>query len=137
MTRAVFACAIAVAAAALLVGAACSSSSSSSAGGVTVTCPPSFDTMTCPSPPPSWKNEVEPLFAQFCTSCHGPGGVAAAQVPLGSYQDVFDNRTRSTLQIYDCLMPNTDASVPASAFPSAEQRQTMITWLDPCGAPNN
>jgi hypothetical protein len=96
-----------------------------------------LNTDTCPTPPPSWKTDVQPLFEAYCLQCHGTGQMAFAQVPLETYQDVFDNRTRSWQQIYQCLMPNLDASLPATNFPTADQRQTMVTWLDPCNAPNN
>jgi hypothetical protein len=128
--------ALAVACGASIVLAACSSSSSSS-GPATAPCPTNLTTDTCPTPPPSWKTDVQPLFEAYCLQCHGNGGMAFAQVPLATYQDVFDNRTRSWQQVYQCLMPNMDASLPALAFPTADQRQTMITWLDPCNAPNN
>ncbi len=128
--------ALAVACGASIGLAACSSSSSSNAP-APPPCPTDLTTDTCPTPPPSWKTDVQPLVEAYCLPCHGNGGPAFAQVPLATYQDVFDNRTRAWEQIYQCLMPNMDASLPAMSFPTAEQRQTMITWLDPCGAPNN
>ncbi len=100
-------------------------------------CPNLTFPSACPAPPPSWKTDVQPLFVAYCESCHGNGGVAAAQVPLATYQDVFDNRTRAWQQIANCSMPNTDASLPAMEFPSASDRQAMVTWLDVCNAPNN
>ena len=80
---------------------------------------------------------MQPLFEAYCDSCHGSGGIAAPQVPLATYQNVHDNRTRAWTAIANCGMPNTDASLPATQFPTADQRQTMVTWLDICGAPNN
>jgi len=127
----------ALAGAALVCVAGACSSSSSSSGPTMPPCPTSLQTDTCPSPLPSWKSDVQPLFEAYCLSCHGTGGVAFGQVPLETYQNVFDNRTRAWQQIYQCLMPNLDASVPATSFPTADQRQTMVTWLDPCNAPNN
>ena len=88
-------------------------------------------------PPPSWKSDVQPLFTTYCEPCHGAGGTAAQQVPLATYQNVVDNRTRSWEQISSCSMPNTDAALPATAFPTAAERQTMVTWLDICNAPDN
>ncbi len=92
---------------------------------------------TCPTPPPSFKTDVQPLFAEYCEACHGNGGPASLQVPLATYQDIVNNRTRAWEQIANCSMPNTDASLPATSFPTAEQRQTMVTWLDICNAPDN
>jgi hypothetical protein len=124
----------------LLVTVACSDASQgvsvADAGGPGP-CPNLQFPSACPSPPPSWKTDVEPLFVEYCETCHGIAGVAAAQVPLGSYQDVHANRTRSWVAISNCSMPNTDAALPAASFPTPTQRQTMVTWLDICNAPNN
>jgi hypothetical protein len=92
---------------------------------------------TCPTPPPSWKNDVQPLFIEFCEQCHGPGGQATSQAALASYADVAGNRTRAWQQIETCLMPNVDGSPPPLAYPTPAQRQTMVTWLDVCNAPDN
>jgi hypothetical protein len=131
--------ALAAGAGALLVVAAGACSSGSSSGGAAgaVDCPTLDFPTTCPTPPPSWKTDVQPLFQSYCEECHGNGGQAALQVPLATYQDVVNNRTRCWEQIYTCSMPNTDASPPATAFPTAEQRQMMVTWLDVCNAPDN
>ena len=138
MWRQVVVLAIAGGVSAVLVTAAdaCSGAGVGSGTGI-AGCPNIQFPDTCPTPPPSWKNEVQPLFTQYCSPCHGVGGPAAAQVPLATYQDVFNNRTRSWEQVYKCAMPNTDASLPATSFPTPDQRQTMVTWLDVCNAPNN
>jgi hypothetical protein len=34
-------------------------------------------------------------------------------------------------------MPNADGSPAPMAYPTAEERQTMITWMDVCNAPDN
>ena len=79
---------VAVAASAVLaLVAACSSGTSGATGdaeggsddaGIDPgPCPVLEFPSTCPTPPPSWKNEVEPLIAGFCEQCHGPGGQAA------------------------------------------------------------
>jgi hypothetical protein len=121
----------------LVVGAGACSTGSSSGGPATTPCPNLEYPSTCPTPPPSWKTDVQPLFETYCDTCHGNGGPAAASVPLATYQDVVDNRTRAWQQIGNCSMPNTDASLPATQFPTAAQRQTMVTWLDVCNAPDN
>jgi hypothetical protein len=128
---------LACAAAGVLVVGAGACSIASSGGEPPAACPNLDFPTTCPSPPPSWKGDVQALFEGYCYSCHGNGGPAAAQVPLATYSDVFDNRTRAWQQIANCSMPNTDASLPATSFPTAAQRQTMVTWLDICSAPNN
>jgi len=121
----------------VLVAAAVACSDSPSSPGPAAVCPNLDFPSACPSPPPSWKTDVQPLFETYCESCHDTGGVAAGQVPLATYQDVVNNRTRAWEQIANCSMPNTDAASPATAFPSADDRQTMVTWLDICGAPDN
>jgi hypothetical protein len=135
--RLVIGLALAGAAGAVLVAGAGACSSDSTGGGGVPGCPDIQFPDQCPTPPPSWKKDVQPLVVEYCDSCHGNGGPAALQVPLATYQDVFDNRTRSWEQVYKCAMPNTDASLAADAFPTADQRQTMVTWLDICNAPNN
>jgi hypothetical protein len=120
----------------VLVGA-CSSSSSGSSGPPAPNCTGLTAPSSCPSPPPSWKGEVQGLFASYCLQCHGDGGIAQDQVNLATYDDVFANRERVWQQIYGCAMPNVDASPPPMAFPTLDQRQIMITWADPCNAPNN
>jgi hypothetical protein len=138
LAKVILGLAVAGASGALLVFFAGACSSPSASGGpVAAPCPNLDFPSTCPSPPPSWKTDVAPLFQAYCESCHGSGGVAAGQVPLATYQDVVNNRTRSWEQIANCSMPNTDASLPAMSFPSADERQTMVTWLDICNAPDN
>jgi hypothetical protein len=131
--------ALTAAAGALLIVAAGACSSGSTSGGEAppMPCPTLDFPSACPTPPPSWKTEVQPLFEDYCEECHGNGDPAALQVPLATYQDVVNNRTRCWEQIYACSMPNTDASSPATALPTAAQRQTMVTWLDICNAPDN
>jgi hypothetical protein len=138
IARTILGLALAAGAATGLVAAAgACSGSPSSAGPAAAPCPNLDFPGICPTPPPSWKTDVQPLFEEYCNQCHGIGGPAALQVPLGTYQDVVNNRTRSWLQISNCSMPNTDASLPATSFPTADQRQTMVTWLDICNAPDN
>ena len=100
-------------------------------------CPQLDFPSTCPTPPPSWKNEVEPLIGGYCWQCHGPGGQAQNQVDLSTYALVAANRTRCWQQIETCLMPNVDGSPPPLHYPTPAQRQTMVTWLDICNAPDN
>jgi hypothetical protein len=110
---------------------------SDDAGGGPGPCPELDFPSTCPTPPPSWTNDVEPLIAGFCEQCHGPGGQAQNQVDLSTYALVAANRTRCWQQIETCLMPNVDGSPPPLHYPTPAQRQTMVTWLDICNAPDN
>ena len=117
---------------------ACSSSSSTGGGGPPApNCTGLTAPASCPSPPPSWKGEVEGLVSTYCLQCHGDGGIAQTTVNLATYDDVYANRERFWQQIYNCSMPNVDASPPPTAFPSLAERQALVTWADPCNAPNN
>ncbi len=90
---------------------------------------------TGPATPPSWQGDVQPLIATYCLTCHSDGGVAPSTFDYTSYAGVFKNRAEMLTQIYQCLMPLTDASPPA-AQPSLADRQTIVSWLV-CGAPDN
>lgn len=100
-------------------------------------CPTIQFPSTCPTPPPSWKTDVQPLVEKYCDQCHGNGSTAASQLNLSTYKDVAANRTKCWYQIYQCWMPNVDGSPPPLAYPTAGERQTLVTWMDICNAPNN
>ena len=129
----------------VFVAGACSSKPASSGGNEDASedaggpgpCPQLAFPSTCPTPPPSWQNDVKPLIVEYCDQCHAPGGQAAGQVTLGTYSDVAANRTRCWQQIETCLMPNPDGSPPPLAYPTPAERQTMVTWMDVCNAPDN
>src|SRR5579859_4182617 len=46
----------------------------------------------CPSPPPSWSKDVQPLIQQYCVMCHQPGGIGESLADLTSYTNVFRAR---------------------------------------------
>jgi hypothetical protein len=92
---------------------------------------------TCPSPPPSWKNDVEPLIQQYCWQCHDTGGSAVNTADLSTYAGVKKNDVRILQQVHDCLMPNFGATPPPMAYPTVEERNTIIAWAGVCMAPNN
>jgi mono/diheme cytochrome c family protein len=89
----------------------------------------------CPSPPPSWSKDVQPLVQQYCVMCHQPGGVGESLADLTSYTNVFRARAEITYQVSQCLMPNQDASPPPPQLSTA-QRETIVSWIG-CMAPNN
>src|SRR5437016_5335100 len=98
-------------------------------GGQDPSCPNDLPS-SCPSPTPSYRNEVAPIIAGRCLSCHAPGGQEAAR-PLTTYSQVFSNRGPILTQIFACRMP------PAgSAAPSPQERTLLLGWLV-CGAPDN
>jgi hypothetical protein len=146
ITKLVFGFSLAGAAAALVVFAACSSSSTNDFSDGLIEagtdsgpgpCPQFQFPSTCPVPAPSWETEVRPLVEKYCGQCHQTGSSAAAQLNLSNYSDVYANRTKCWYQIYQCWMPNQDGSPPPMAYPTAAERQTMITWMDVCNAPDN
>lgn len=130
-------------AAAVLVTLACSSGSSNDGGFVdggdeaAAGCPEIQFPATCPTPAPSWKNEVQGLIVKYCDQCHGNGNSASGQLNLSTYADVAGSARNDWYQIYQCWMPNAGGSPAPMAFPTAAERQTMVTWLDVCMAPDN
>jgi uncharacterized membrane protein len=84
----------------------------------------------CPTPTPSYANEVSAIFTTHCTSCHSPGGENSS-LPLDTYEQIFSNRRDVLDQVYSCLMPNT-GGVPLSS----DERAALLAWLV-CGSPNN
>jgi hypothetical protein len=89
----------------------------------------------CPTTPPSWARDVQPIIQSYCVMCHMPGGSGESLVDLTSYANVFKDRSTELTQVYQCLMPNQDASPPAARL-TTTQRETIVGWLA-CGAPNN
>ena len=121
---------VALGAASLVVAAVAACSSSSAGGGVSC---PTLST-DCPSVPPDWTTDVQPLIATYCFQCHGEGGIEQSQFDYTTYAGVYKNRAEMLTQVYECAMPPYDASPPTAAFPSAQDRQTLVAWLA-CGAP--
>jgi len=87
--------------------------------------------MECPSPPPSYQDDIEALVEQRCLSCHGPGGKAYPTLDFKSYDRVHAQRTEILSQVYNCRMPPEDG-VPLTA----DELDTLLQWLV-CGAPDN
>jgi len=85
---------------------------------------------SCPSPMPSYQNDVRPIIVNHCLKCHSPGGQEAT-IDFTTYQNVFTQRGPILTQIYSCRMP------PAGeARPTTQERTTFLGWLV-CGSPNN
>jgi hypothetical protein len=90
------------------VASACTThSGGSDAGG----CPNDLPA-SCPSPPPSYKNQVAAIIESRCVLCHNP-------------QTMLD-------QVYHCMMPPLDGG---TMLPESE-RVALLGWLV-CNAPDN
>jgi hypothetical protein len=89
----------------------------------------------CPSPsadgggPPSYQTDVQPILANRCYGCHGPGGIEVSSINLTTYHGVISNDV--VAQLSECFMPPPDAGQPTPA-----ERQTLFEWIA-CGEPNN
>jgi hypothetical protein len=114
---------------------ACSSSSTSNPN--CPTCSGIVNPSTCPTPTPSWTNDVEPLVVKYCWQCHGTGGSAQGNADLSSYAGVKKKAPTVLQQVSSCLMPNCGASPPPMAYPTIAERNTIIAWAGVCGAPDN
>jgi hypothetical protein len=99
----------------------------------TISCP--IISTSCPSPPPSFAKDVEPLIQNYCVMCHSPGGTGEKFADLRTYTGVWMTRTEVQSQVYHCYMPNEDASPPPPTLTNA-QRETIVAWVA-CNAPNN
>lgn len=91
----------------------------------------------CPMPTPSWQNDVEPLIEKYCWQCHANGGIDQAQIDLSTYAGVKKNAVTILQQVDQCLMPNFGATPPPKAYPTADERNTIIAWAGVCMAPDN
>jgi hypothetical protein len=85
----------------------------------------------CPAEPPSYANEVAPIFAAHCNQCHS-GEEPTGPWPLKNASDIGDWSSSIKADLEDCLMPPPDSDAPLSDA----DRQTLHVWLS-CGAPNN
>ncbi len=95
----------------------------------------SIISQNCPAPPPSFSKDVQPLIQNYCVMCHSPGGIGEPTADLTSYAGVYKARAEVQQQVYQCLMPNQDASPPPPKLTS-DQRETIVAWVA-CDAPNN
>jgi hypothetical protein len=117
--------AVQVAGVAVVAGVFSACSASSNQG--TPECP--TVAATCPSPPPSYKTDVQPIIQSHCYACHGPGGIEVSKFDLTTYQGVAENDVSG--EIGGCFMPP-----PGNEQPTADERQTLLDWVA-CGQPNN
>jgi hypothetical protein len=87
---------------------------------------------TCPSPPPSFVAEVNPIVQSVCVPCHGPGGIEATR-PYLTYEDMkaFGPFTTMYSQVLGCTMPKAPQQ-----FMGNDDRQRLLEWFA-CGEPDD
>ena len=114
-----------------MLAVACSGGGSGANDPAQASCPNTGD-LTCPSPPPSYKADIQPIIEKHCYGCHGPGGVEVSSINLTTYAEVARRRSDIGFQITHCRMPQPDAG-PLTL----DEMKTFAEWLGPCSAPNN
>jgi hypothetical protein len=97
--------------------------------GSSVPCPNDLPA-ACPSPVPSYSQNVAPIIAAHCLKCHAPGGQESSK-DFTTYGNVFSQRQAILTQFYSCRMPP-----EGEPRPTAEERALLLGWLV-CGSPNN
>jgi hypothetical protein len=114
------------------------SSGSESAGDAGAECMPLQEPATCPSPPPSYKNEIQFIVANYCAQakCHAPGGAESVH-DFTTYQGVYDDHLTFAEQLLMC--PSSSAGMPPLGYPqpTTAQRIDLITWASVCKALDN
>jgi hypothetical protein len=94
---------------------------------------PNLTPDACPSPMPSWTNQIEPLMHRDCAPCHFEGGVATVN-PLYDYESytrVHFQLTTMLQFVGNCCMPPLDGAALTN-----QDRAALLAWLI-CGAPDN
>jgi hypothetical protein len=136
VSRVIRACAAAVALAGAPLG--CSSADSATPIDAGAACMPLNPPATCPSPPPSYKGEIQFIVADYCAQakCHAPGGAESVH-DFTTYQGVFDDHLTFAEQLAMC--PSSSSGMPPLGYPqpTAAQRLDLITWASVCKAPDN
>jgi hypothetical protein len=112
-----------------LVAALLGCSSSTTPPSTTATdlaCPAAPD--SCPTPMPSYTNDVLPIMQTDCIPCHSTntGGKDESTYVLAAGQE-----SSILFQVNDCLMPPS-----GSPQLSTDARNTLLGWIE-CGAPDN
>jgi hypothetical protein len=86
----------------------------------------------CPSTPPSWKTQVQPLVDTACSPCHFNGGSGTGNgFDYSTSEGLRHGLTTALTDVHACVMP------PSGAAPlSMADWETLLEWLG-CGAPDN
>jgi hypothetical protein len=117
---------------------ACSGGSPSSSDDAGSECMPVNPPTTCPSPPPSYENEIALIVATHCagSNCHSRGGSEALH-DFTTYKGIYDDHLTFANQVSLC--PSSSSGMPPLGYPqpTTAQRLALVTWASVCGAPNN
>lgn len=118
--------------------AACGGGSSTAAGDDAGQCMPVVPPTTCPSPPPSYKNEIQYIVASSCAGakCHQDGGAESVK-DFTTYQGLSADHLTVAQQV--ALCPSSSSGMPPPGYPqpTAAQRLALVAWAGICRAPNN
>jgi uncharacterized membrane protein len=112
--------------------AACSASTGDGSSCTKATLP-----AACPTPPPSFSADVQPIIEQYCYGCHAQGGVEVSQYDFSKMAIVRDNRDVIATELSVCSTTSSGMPPPDAGQPSVAQRETVIAWATVCGAPDN
>jgi hypothetical protein len=101
-------------------------------------CMPIDPPATCPTPPPSYKNEISFVIANDCASakCHAEGGAEHVH-DFTTYAGVYGDHITIGMQVGLCPSLSSGMPPPGYPQPTAAQRLDLVTWAVPCRAPNN
>lgn len=86
------------------------------------TCAPTTPS-SCPSSPPSYKDDVAPIVEKYCGKCHVEGGESADK-PLDTYQGMSALIDLVSSEISGCEMPPADETQPSDA-----EREKVLAWI--------
>jgi hypothetical protein len=118
--------------------AGCSGGSAAPVDEAGSACMPIDPPTICPSPPPSYKNEIQFLVADFCAGakCHSPGGAESVH-DFTTRQGIYDDRLTFAQQLTLC--PSSSSGMPPLGYPqpTTAQRSALIAWAAVCGSPDN
>jgi hypothetical protein len=101
-------------------------------------CMPLDPPATCPSPPPSYKSEIQFVVANDCAraSCHASGGAESVH-DFTTYKGIYADRLTFAMQVALCPSPSSGMPPLGYTQPTAAQRLALVTWASVCGAPDN
>ena len=91
---------------------------------------PGAPSVTCPSMPPTYTADIQPLLQSRCYGCHGPGGIEQGSFDLTTYNRVTGARSDIATQVGQCIMPPPDAGQLTT-----QERTELFQWIE-CGSPN-